>query len=234
MPQKLKGYRFPWEIIHFCVYLYHRFSLSYRDIEELMLVRGIAISYESIRKWCIKFAGHFKHILKKKEPTRSDKWHLDEMTTRINGDKYVLWRAVDSNGYELDILIQKRKNKKAAIRFLKRLLGSYPEPRVIVTDKLRSYSKPIKNLCPSTVHRSHKGLNNRVENAHQPTRRREKSMVKMKSVRSAQTMLSLMGLLRNSFSIDVGRYKNPADVRRAKVKLAISSWQDAASVIAAA
>lgn len=153
------------------------------------------------------------------------------MTTRINGKKYVLWRAVDSNGYELDILIQKRKNKKAALRFLKRLLGSYPEPRVIVIDKLRSYLKPIKSLCPNANHRRHKGLNNRVENAHQPTRRREISMVKMKYVTSAQTMLSLMGTLRNSFSIDVGRYNNPANLRRSKIKLAISNWQQAASEI---
>ena len=122
------------------------------------------------------------------------------MTTRINGEKYVLWRAVDGEGYELDILIQKRKNKKAAIRFLKRLLGSHPEPRVIVTDKLRSYLKPVKNLCPNADHRRHKGLNNRVENAHQPTRRREKSMIKMKLVTSAQTMLSLI--------MPVGRIKD--------------------------
>ena len=187
MAPKLKGYRYPWSIISFCVYLYHRFSLSYRDIEEMMACRGVLVSYESIRKWCLKFAGYFNDALKKKEPARTDKWHLDEMTTRINGEKYVLWRAVDSNGYELDILIQKRKNKKAAVRFLKRLLGSHPEPRVVVTDKLKSYLKPVKSLCPNAQHRRHKGLNNRVENAHQPTRRREKSMVKMKSVTSALT-----------------------------------------------
>ena len=186
MAPKLKGYRIPWSIIHFCVYAYHRFSLSYRDIEELMFVRGLRISYESIRQWCIKFARYFTDILKKKEPARADKWHLDEMYTRIKGEKYILWRAVDSDGYELDIFIQKRKNKKAAKRFLKRLLGSNPTPRVIVTDKLRSYSNPVKQLCPKADHRRHKGLNNRVENAHQPTRRREKSMVKMKSASTAQ------------------------------------------------
>jgi putative transposase len=219
MQPKLKGYRYPWSIISFCIYLYHRFSLSYRDIAEMLLFRGVTVSYESIRKWCLKFENYFNDVLKKKEPKRADKWHLDEMTTRINGEKYVLWRAVDSEGYELDILIQKRKNKKAAIRFLKRLLGSHPEPRVIVTDKLRSYLKPVKNLCPNADHRRHKRLNNRVENAHQPTRRHEKSMIKIKSVTSAQTMLSLMGTLRNSFSIDVGRLK---------LKSAIRSWQNSA------
>lgn len=175
-----------------------------------------AFSYESIRQWCIRFASHFTETLKKKEHARTDKWHLDEMSIRVNGEKYVLLRAVDSKVYELDILIKKRKNKKGAIRFLKRLLSSYPEPRVIVTDKLRSHSKPIKRLCPNSDHRRHKGLNNRVENAHQPTRSREKSMVKIKSVNSAQTLLSLIGSLRDSFSIDVPRYKNPAGFRRSK------------------
>ena len=118
-----------------------------------MFVRGLRISYESIRQWCIKFARYFTDILKKKEPSRADKWHLDEMYTRINDEKYVLWRAVDSDGYELDIFIQKRKNKKAAKRFLKRLLGSNPTLRVIVTDKLRSYSNPVKQLCPKADHR---------------------------------------------------------------------------------
>lgn len=199
-----------------------------------MFVRGFKISYESIRQWCIKFAKYFTDILKRKEPARTNKWHLDDMHTRINGEKYVLWRAMDSDGYELDILVQKRKNKKSAKRFLKRLLGSNLTPRVIITDKLKSYSSPIKQLCPKAQHRRHKGLNNRVENAHQPTRRREKSMVKMKSPSSAQIMLSLMGTLRNSFSIDVGRYKNTAEVRRTKMRLALNSWLDAASVIACA
>ena len=231
MLEKLKGYRFPWKLIYHCIYLYHRFSHSYRDIEEMMFLRGIQISYESIRQWCLKLSYKFTEVLKKKQSTRSDKWNLDEMYLRINGEKYVLWRAVDSNGYELDILIQKRKNKTAAIRFLKQILGSNPEPRVIITDKLNSYTKPIKHICPNSEHRRHKGLNNRVENAHQPTRRREKSMIKMKSVSNAQHMLSLMGTLRNFFSTNVGRYKNPAQVRRDKLSSAISMWQDVASQV---
>ena len=105
MLEKLKGYRFPWKLIYHCIYLYHRFSHSYRDIEEMMFLRGIQISYESIRQWCLKLSYKFTEVLKKKQSTRSDKWNLDEMYLRINGEKYVLWRAVDSNGYELDILI---------------------------------------------------------------------------------------------------------------------------------
>lgn len=105
------------------------------------------------------------------------------MTLKINGEMFILWRAVDSEGHELDVFLQKRRNKKAAIRFLSRLLGSYLAPRVITTDKLKSYNKPIKFMCPTVDHRSHKRLNNRAENAHQPTRRKEKCLIKFKSPR---------------------------------------------------
>ena len=156
----------------------------------------------------------YKAVLKKRELKPKDKWYLDEMTIRIHGEYFVLWRAVDSGGYELDVFLQKRKNKKAAIRFLTRLLGNYPTPRVIVTDKLRSYIKPIRSMCSKSDHRSHKDLNNRVENAHQPTRRKEKITIKFKSPQGVQNTLSLMGKVRNIFSIDVGRYtKNATDQR---------------------
>jgi putative transposase len=144
----------------------------------------------------------------------SDTWHLDEMTLKINGKPFILWRAVDSQGYELDVFLQKRHNEKSAIRFLSRLLDSYPEPGLIITDKLRSYIKPIRSMCPKTEHRSHKGLNNRVENAHQPTRRKEKSLIKFKSPQGAHRSISLMGKLRNIFSVDVGRYSQSAHKQR--------------------
>jgi putative transposase len=114
------------------------------------------------------------------------------MSLQINGEPFILWGAVDEDGMELDVFLQKRSNKKSAIRFLSRLLRSYPVPSVIVTDKLKSYNQPIKRMCPKTDHRSHKGLNNRVENAHQPTRRKEKSLIKFKSPRGVQQLLSLM------------------------------------------
>lgn len=123
------------------------------------------------------------------------------MTLRINGEFFVLWRAVDNAGYELDVFLQKRRNKKAAIRFLTRLLGCYPAPRVIVTDKLKSSKKPIGHMYPATEHRSHKGLNNRVENAHQPTRRKETCLIKFKSPQGVQRTLSLMGKVRNLFAV---------------------------------
>jgi len=150
------------------------------------------------------------------------------MTVRINGEFFILWRAVDSEGYELDVLLQKHRNKKAAIRFLSRLLGSYPAPRVIVTDKLKSYRKPIQFMCKQTEHRCHKGLNNRVENAHQPTRRKEKCLIKFKSPQGTQRMLSLMGKVRNIFSIDVGRYTKKASERKIAFAAACVIWIEAA------
>jgi len=149
------------------------------------------------------------------------------MTLKINGVYFTLWRAVDSDGYELDIFLQKRRNKKSAIRFLSRLLGAYPMPRVIITDKLRSYNKPIKQMCPTTDHRSHKGLNNRVENAHQPTRRKEKCLSKFKSPHGVQKTLLLMGKVRNIFAVTVGRYTKKADEQRASFREAKAIWDDA-------
>ena len=195
-----------------------------------MAYRGIILSHEMIRSWCYKFASHFKAVLKKRERKPKDKWHLDEMTIRINGEYFVLWRAVDSDGYELDVFLQKRKNKKDAIR----LLGNYPAPRVIVTDKLRSYIKPIHSMCSKSDHRSHKGLNNRVENAHQPTRKKEKITIKFKSPQGVQNTLSLMGKIRNIFAVDVGRYRQNATNQRSAFNHAKEIWNEAAQGLLAA
>jgi len=231
---KPKRHRYPASIISFSVWSYHRFNDSYRDVAERLAYRGINVSHESIRNWCNKFGSEFTQVIKKRECKPTDKWHLDEMNIKANGDKYVLWRPVDSKGQELDIFLQKRKNKKAAIRFLTRLLRRYPSPRVIITDKLKSYFKPIKYMMPDADHRSHKRLNNRAENSHQPTRRKEKYLVKFKSPQGAQKMLVLMGRTRNIFSVAVGRYINSADKRRCQFNLAKDIWNDAAQEILAA
>jgi putative transposase len=223
-----RRHRFPVSIISQAVWAYHRFNHSYRDIHDELAFRGINISHETIRSWCIKFSKHFRDVIKKKERKPSDKWHLDEMCIKVNGDPFILWRAIDSDGYELDILVQKRRNKEAAIRFLSRLLKNYPTPRVIVTDKLKSYRKPIKMMCRQTEHRSHKGLNNPVENAHQPTRRKEKCLIKFKSPRGVQQTLSLMGKLRNIFAVDVGRYTKKAPERKVAFAAACVIWIEAA------
>ena len=228
---KPKRYRFPVSIISCAVWQYHRFNLSFRDVQEQLAYRGIIVSHETIRNWCTKFSRQFKDVLQKRERKISDKWHLDEMSLRINGESFVLWRAVDEHGMELDVFLQKRRNKASAIRFLSRLLQSYPRPRVIITDKLKSYKQPIKRMCPKTTHRSHKGLNNRAENAHQPTRRKEKCLIKFKSPRGVQQLLSLMGKVRNLFAVFVNRYKHQALLRRELFDAAKSIWDNAATQI---
>lgn len=172
-------------------------------------------------------------MLQKRERKVSDKWHLDEMSLRINGESFVLWKAIDEEGMELDVFLQKRRNKASTIRFLSRLLHSYQNPRVIITDKLRSYKQPIKRMFPKTDYRSHKGLNNRAENAHQPTRRKEKCLIKFKSPRGVQQLLSLMGKVRNLFAVFVNRYKHKASLRRQLFDAAKSTWDNAASRILA-
>ena len=211
---KPKRYRFPVSIMSYAVWQYHRFNLSFRDVQEQLAFRGIDISHETVRNWCLKFSRHFKDALQKRERKVSDKWHLDEMNLRIKGEPFILWRAVDEDGMELDVFLQKCRNKASAIRFLSRLLLSDPRPRVIITDKLRSYKQPIKRMCPKADHRSHKGLNNRVENAHQPTRRKEKSLIKFKSPKGTQRLLSLMGNVPNLFAVCVNRYNHKAPIRR--------------------
>jgi putative transposase len=234
MYQAPKRHRFPVSIISHVVWLYHRFNNSYGDIQEQMEYRGVILSHETVRFWCYKFAVNFQEVIRKRERKPTDKWHLDEMTVKINGEMFILWRAVDADGYELEVLLQKRRNKKAAIRFLTKLLGNYQAPRVIVTDKLKSYQKPVLYMCPKTDHRSHKGLNNRAENAHQPTRRKEKILIKFKSPHGVQKTLSLMGKVRNIFAIDVGRYTKNAKEQRAAFAGAKSIWDEATTRLLAA
>ncbi len=173
-------------------------------------------------------------MIRKRERKPKDKWNLDEMTIKINGEYYVLWRAVDADGHELDIFLQKLHDRKSAIRFLTRLLGCYPSPKTIITDKLKSYIKPIRQMCPKAEHRSHKGLNNRAENAHQPTRRKEKSLIKFKSPSGVQKTLSLVGKVRNIFAINVGRYSKNATDQRSDFNEAENIWNEASQRLLAA
>ena len=225
--EKFKGYRFPKEIITHVVWLYYRFMLSLRDISEIMLERGVTVSYESIREWGIKFGPTIAKELKRRAPRRGDKWHMDEVCLVINKKKYWLWRAVDQDGYELDILLQSRRNTKAAKRFFKKLLkGLQYVPRVIITDKLKSYGAAKKEIFPGVEHRQHKGINNRAESSHQPTRQQEKQMRKFKSLKQAQRFLFLHGQTRNLFY--AGRYKNGAEMIRNNLRAAFQSWNNAA------
>src|SRR5450755_1569029 len=172
-----KGFRYPAEIISHAVWMYFRFSLSFRDVEELLAARGIAVTYETVRQWCLKFGQTYANELRRRRPRCGDKWHMDEVFLTIRGERYYLWRAVDQEGKVLDILVQSRRNKQAAKRFSRKLLkGLQDVPRVIMTDKLASSAAAKREILASVEHRQHKGLNNRAERSHQPTRQRERTM----------------------------------------------------------
>uniref|UniRef100_UPI003A858566 IS6 family transposase n=1 Tax=Ciceribacter azotifigens TaxID=2069303 RepID=UPI003A858566 len=167
---RYKRHRFPAEIIAHAIWLYYRFPLSLRDVEDLLAERGIDVSFQTVCEWTAKFGCQFADQLRRRSRGNfADKWHLDEMVVSIKGKKYWLWRAVDADGYVLDALLQSRRNRKAALRLMRKLLKSQGiTPRVMVTDKLRSYEAAKREIMPGVEHRSHKGLNNRAENSHLP------------------------------------------------------------------
>ena len=186
-----KGHRYPVEIINHCVWLYFRFPLSFREVEELMLVRGVAVSYETIRRWCAKFGRAYANQLRRRRSCGGDTWHIDEVFVGINGRLRYLWRAVDQHGNVLDVLVQSRRNAVAAKRFFRKLLkGLRYVPGVLVTDKLGSYQVAHRELMSSVQHRRSRYLNNRAENSHQRTRQRERAMKRFTSSRHAQRFLS--------------------------------------------
>jgi putative transposase len=195
-----RGHRYPPEIIAHGVWLYHRFPLSFREVEELLLARGVVVSYETIRQWCAKFGPTYAATLRRRRAQPGDKWHLDEVFVKINGQLRYLWRAVDQDGNVLDILLQNRRNTAAARRFFRKLLkGTGSVPRVVVTDKLRSYGAAHRQVLPSVEHRSSKYLNNRAENSHQPTRQRERAMKGFRTVGAAQRFLAAFSLISPHF-----------------------------------
>ncbi len=202
--------------------------LSLRDVSELLMMRGVVVSHETIREWSLTFGQTYANEIKRRSPRRGDKWHMDEMCLVMKGKKHWLWRAVDQDGYELDILLQSRKNKKAAKLFFRKLLkGLLYVPRVIITDKLPSYGAAKKEILPGVEHRSHKRLNNRAENSHQPTRQQEKQMRKFKSPKQAQRFLPVHGQIRNLFGAH--RYKMSATDQRKHLIFAWDQWQEIVS-----
>src|SRR3954453_8560501 len=195
------GYRFPGEVISHAVWLYFRFPLSLRMVEEMLAARGIDVSHKTVRQWGRKFGQDFANQIRRRLPCPGDKWHLDEVCLMIRGTKHWLWRAVDQDGFVLDVLVQSRRDKKAAKRLLRKLLKKQGRPpRVLITDKLRSYGAAKREIMPGVEHRQHKGLNNRAENSHQPTRRRERIMKRFKSPRQVQRFLATHDQVANVFS----------------------------------
>jgi putative transposase len=226
-----RRHRFPPATISHAVYLYFRFAVSYRDVEEMLALRGIFVSYETIRQWCLKFGPLFATEIRRRRPHPRNQWHLDEMHLRIGGRTWYLWRAVDADGMVLDIVLQARRNQDAAEVLLGRLVEGQPTaPRVLITDKLASYVPAIKKVFPQAEHRAHKGLNNRAENSHQPTRQREHARRRFRSPAHAQRFLEPFGVIRQHFC--PGRHLLPAVSYRAILEERFARWDELTGVAA--
>jgi putative transposase len=229
---RYKHHRFPVEIISHAVWLYFRFCLSYRDVEELLFARGVIVTYEAIRKWCRKFGQAYANQLRRRRPRPGDKWHLDEVFLTIYGERHYLWREVDQEGHVLDILVQRRRDKHAAKQFFRKLLkGCRYVPRVLITDKLKSYGSAKRELLPGVEHRQHRYLNNRAENSHQPTRQRERRMQGFKSAGHAQRFLAAYGLIARHFR--PRRHRLSAPLYRQVMAHRFQSWHEVTGTAAA-
>ena len=205
-----KRHRFPPEIIRHTVWLYAHFTLSFRDVEDLLAERGLDISYETTQRWFLKFGGTIARNLRRKRPKSSDYWHLDEMVIVIRGKRFWLWRAVDNEGEVLDFLVQPKRNARAALKLMRKLLKRQGwAPTRIVTDKLRSYHVAFRILGLASEHVDNKRSNNRAENSHQPVRRRERKMQRFKSPGSAQRFLNIQSATYNTFYFQRHLIKRP-------------------------
>jgi putative transposase len=192
----------PPTVIQHSVWLYLRFTLSYRDVEELLAERGLDVSYETVRRWVLKFGTEFARRLRRRRPRASSRWHLDEMVVHIGGKRMYLWRAVDDEGEVLDVLVQRRRDKAAARKLMRKLLKKQGfTPTVVVTDKLRSYSSAFRDIGLSARHERGLRKNNRAENSHLPVRRRERKFQRFKSPASAQRFLSAHAAVYNTFNL---------------------------------
>src|SRR5215212_1887952 len=195
-------HRFPPEVIRHAIWLYLRFTLSYRDVEELLIERGIEVSYETVRRWVLKFGPSFARNLRRLRPRPADTWHLDEVVVSIQGRRMYLWRAVDSEGEILDLLVQPKRDKAAALRLMRKLLKKQGyAPSLLVTDKLGSYGAARRELGLSARHDQGLRKNNRAENSHQVVRRRERKQQRFKSPGSAQRFLSIHAAVYNTFNL---------------------------------
>ena len=221
-----KGHRFPSDSMSYTVWLYYRFNLSHRDIEDLLAERRITVSRKAIRLWCIKFGVIYSRRLQRKHRGFGDTFYIDEVFVRINGKQHYLWRAVDQDGEVVDVYLQAKRDGAAAKRFFRRLLRSHGgEPRKIVTDKLRSYRVAHRELIPGTIHSTKQYGNNRAEQSHEATRVRERGMRKFKSVRQAQRFLDAHAAVSNLFNL--GRHLVRAEHYRDLRMSAFGQWSRA-------
>ena len=229
MKPTYKGHRFPPEIISHAIWLYHRFTLSFRDVEDLLAERGISVSYEAIRYWCTKFGPAFSRLLRRKQGRLGDIWYVDEVFITIRGERHYLWRAVDQDGDVIDILVTKHRDRRAAKRFFRKALKHQGQvPWQLVTDKLRSYRAAHREVFPSVMHRTGQYENNRAEVSHQHIREQERQMRRFKSPRQSQRFLSLHSSIQNLFR--VGRHHLKAFHYRLLRERAFCDWQEATCV----
>ena len=227
-PLSFKRHRFPADVIRHAVWLYFRFTLSFRDVEELLAQRGIEVSYETIRCWTIKFGPLIARNLMRKRPAPSPRWHLDEMVCNVGGKRMYLWRAVDDEGEVLDLVMQRRRDTEAALKLLRRLLRNQPvEPQTITTDGLASYVSALTELGLQDRHRPGRlRENNRAENSHLSIRRRERKMQGFKSQPSAQRFLTVHAAVYNTFNTQ-RHLISRSSLRRFRVE-AMAAWDHAA------
>jgi putative transposase len=219
------GYRFPPEIINQAIWLYLRFTLSFRDVEDLLAERGILVSYETVRRWLNHFG--IAADLRKRRPKPYSTWHLDEAYLKIAGRMVYLWRAVDAEGEVLDVLVQSKRNQRAALKLMRKLLKKYGfVPNRMITDDLRSYGSAARELGIESRHERGQWRNNRAENSHLPTRRRERKMQRFNSPGSAQKFLSAHAAVYNTFNVQ--RHLTTRPTHRALRAAAMSIWREAA------
>src|SRR5213595_3576622 len=224
-----RRHRFPPDIIQHAVWLYLRFTLSYRDVEDLLAERGLDISYETVRSWVLKFGPVIARRLRRRRPRPSNRWHLDEMVIRT-GERMYLWRAVDHEGEVLDMLVQRRRDTRAALRLMRKLLRKQGfAPKLLVTDKLRSYASAFRRLRLTCRHEQGLRTNNRAENSHQPVRRRERKMQRFKSARSAQRFLNMHAAVHNTFNVQ--RHLISRSTLRIFRAEAASEWRNAVAAV---
>jgi putative transposase len=223
--KQYKNHRFPVEVMRHAIWLYFRFSLSYRDVKELLFERGVVVTYEAIRKGCRKCGQQYANQLRRRRPRPGDKWPMAEVFLTSKGEHHYLWRAVDQDGKVLDIVVQRRRDKQAVKKFFRKWLkGLTYTPQVIITDKLKSYGAAKREILPGVEHRQHRDLSNRAANSHQPTRQRELRRRRFKSPGQAQRFLSAYGPLAQHFR--PRRHRFSAPVYRQELGIRFQIWQE--------